>query len=186
MTAGQATVRRPLPGRLVWVVAVGVAGCVLLLDQATKVLAVWHLSDQAVALGPLALRLLRNPNAAFGLPGFPGMFLLVTVLVLALVARQLPHTDRLWLACAYGLVLGGALGNGVDRVLRDPGFPQGAVIDFLDLGWFPTFNVADSAITVGAVLVIALLLWDDREQAAEDAARQDHRSVRPETPPPRR
>lgn len=177
--------RHPLPGRLVWVVAVGVAAIIAVLDQATKTLAVEHLPGQPIEFGLVALRLVLNPNAAFGIPGFPGMFLLVTVVVLALVARLLVTTDRLWLAFAYGLVVGGALGNGIDRALRAPGFPAGEVVDFLDVGWWPVFNIADSAISVGAVLVVVLLLRRDREEAAEAADREAHESVRPETSPPR-
>lgn len=177
--------RHPLPGRLVWVVAVGVAGIVAVLDQATKVLAVEHLAGRVIGLaGPVELRLLRNPNAAFGIPGFDGMYLLVTVLVLVLVARLLVSTDRLWLAFSYGLVVGGAVGNAVDRAFRDPGFPGGAVIDFVAVGWFPVFNLADSAITVGVVLLLGLLMLRDREEAA--AARgAEPESVRPDTAPPR-
>jgi signal peptidase II len=180
--------RHPLPGRLVWVVAVGVAAIVTVLDQATKVLAVEALSDRSIDLGVVALRLVRNPNAAFGIPGFPGMFLLITVVVVVLIARLLTHTDRLWLAFAYGLVVGGALGNGLDRAFRSPGFPNGAVVDFVDLGWWPVFNVADSGITVGAALVVILLLRRDREEAMELAAREQAQatSVRPETTPPNR
>lgn len=179
------TPRRALPGRLVWVVALGVAGFVWVLDQATKLLAEWHLADDPVDLGALALTLVRNPNAAFGLPGFTGMFLIATVVVLALIARMLVTADRLSLALAYGLVAGGALGNATDRGLREPGFPDGAVVDFIDVGWFPVFNVADSAISVGAVLVIGLLLLSDRERAREDRARERHQSVRPDTVAPR-
>lgn len=178
--------RRALPGRLVWVVAVGVAGIIVVLDQATKVLAVSRLADGPIDLGLVALNLVYNPNAAFGIPGFTGMFLIVTVVVIALIARMLLTADRLALAFAYGLVAGGALGNAIDRMMRDPGFPDGAVVDFVDLGWFPVFNVADSAISVGAVLVIGLLLLSDREQAREERRRQEHESVRPATVPPRR
>ena len=183
---GPGSPRRALPGRLVWVVAVGVAGVVVVLDQATKLLAEWHLADGPIDLGLLALTLVRNPNAAFGIPGFTGMFLIVTVVVVALVARMLTRADRLLLAFAYGLVTGGALGNAVDRALREPGFPDGAVVDFIDVGWFPVFNVADSAITVGAVLVLGLVRLRDREEAREERAREQHRSVRPEPLPPRR
>lgn len=184
--AGAGPPRRALPGRLIWVVALAVAGVVVVLDQATKLLAEWHLADGPIDLGLVDLTLVRNPNAAFGIPGFTGMFLIVTVVVVALVARMLVTADRLSLAFAYGLVTGGALGNALDRALRDPGFPDGAVVDFINLGWFPVFNVADSAISVGAVLVIALLLLSDRERAREERARQQRQSVRPDTVPPRR
>lgn len=180
--------RRALPGRLVAVAALGVAAIWLLLDQATKVLAVELLPASGVVgvdLRWLDLRLVRNPGGAFGIPGFPGLFVLVTVVVLILVARALPRTDRLSLAFAYGLVTGGALGNVIDRVAREPGFPSGHVVDFLDLGWWPVFNLADVGIVVGALLVAVLLTKADREERAIEAARAEHRSVRPETATPR-
>lgn len=184
----QVVPRHPLPGRLVWVVAFGAAAIVAIVDQATKVLAVGLLADGSVDLGFVTLRLLRNPNAAFGIPGFTGMFLIVTVVVTVLVARLLARTDRLWLAFGYGLVLGGAFGNGIDRALRTPGFPGGKVVDFFDLGWFPVFNVADSAITVGATLVIVLMMWRERQEAQSAALANPNEtaSVRPDTMPPQR
>lgn len=196
--------RRALPGRLVWVVAVAVAGIVVVLDQATKQLAVWLLADGPVQLwGPFSLVLVTNPNAAFGIPGFPGMFVLITVVVLAVVTVLLTRTDRLSLALAYGLVAGGALGNGVDRVTRDPThppaepfafdldtlvawLPQGEVVDFLSVGWWPVFNVADSGITVGAALIVVLMLLVDREEQRRRRRAREHESVRPETATPRR
>ena len=177
--------RRPLPGRLVYVVCIGTAAIWLLLDQATKVLAVETLTDRgtvdAGVGGWLQWNLVRNPDAAFGIPGFPGMFLIVTVVVLVLIGRALRHTDRLALAFAYGLVAGGALGNAVDRMLREPGFPAGAVVDFIKVGWWPTFNVADAGITTGAVLIVLLLLLADREERQRAEIRRRHRSVRPES-----
>ena len=62
-------------------------------------------------------------------------------------------TDRV-LVVALTLVLGGALGNLVDRFLRAPGFLRGHVVDFVAVGWWPVFNVADSCVTIGAVLLI--------------------------------
>jgi len=142
------------------VVAVWVA-----LDQVTKQLAVTGLADGDLELGVARLVLVRNPDAAFGIPGFPGMFLIVTVIVLVLVVRTLPTVTSRAVAAAYGLVVGGALGNAVDRVIRPPGFPEGAVIDFIHLGaWFPwTFNLADSGITVGAVFLL-IALWRERPE----------------------
>ncbi|WP_165491686.1 signal peptidase II [Egibacter rhizosphaerae] len=195
-----------------WVVAIAVTGIWLLLDQATKVLAVWYLSDGPIELGgEFSLVLVRNPNAAFGIPGFPGMFLLVTVVVLAIIARLLTRTDRLSLALAYGLVAGGAAGNALDRLARDPDFPpqpapgmpgrlegaeileflsayvpEGAVVDFLSVGWWPVFNVADVGITVGAACIVVLMILVDREEQRAEAERAGHDSVRPETTTPRR
>jgi signal peptidase II len=182
--------RRALPGRLVYIAAVGVALIWFLLDQATKTLAVLSLPADGrvgVDLWFMDLRLVRNENAAFDIPGlFPGFFLLITGLVVVLIARALPSTDRLSLAAAYGLVAGGALGNVADRIFRPPGFPDGAVIDFLDLRWWPVFNLADVGIVVGAIAVVVLLMLVDREERQAEEARAGHRSVRPDTTTPRR
>jgi signal peptidase II len=182
--------RRALPGRLVYIAAVGVATIWFLLDQATKALAVLGLPEDGrvgVDLGLMDLRLVRNENAAFDIPGlFPGFFLLITAIVVVLIARALPTTDRLSLAAAYGLVAGGALGNVADRIFRAPGFPDGAVIDFLDLRWWPVFNLADVGIVVGAVSVVVLLMLVDREERQAEEARAAHQSVRPDTTTPRR
>ncbi|HVM00263.1 MAG TPA: signal peptidase II [Egibacteraceae bacterium] len=188
-TAPEPPSRRALPGRLVKVTTFGVAAIWLLLDQATKVLAVAQLPATGIVgveLGFVDLRLVRNPGGAFGIPGFPGLFLVVTLLVLVLVVRALPRTDRLSLAVVYGLVTGGALGNVTDRLLRDPGFPSGHVVDFIDLGWWPVFNLADVGIVVGAVGIAILLTIVDREERAAEAERAQHRSVRPETSAPAR
>jgi signal peptidase II len=180
----------PPPRRLLSVVCFTVAGIWLLLDQATKLLAVALLSERIVDLGVLDLRLVRNPGGAFGLPGFPGLFILVTVIVVTLVARALARTERLSLAVAYGLLTGGALGNVVDRIVRAPGFPSGHVVDFVDLRWWPVFNLADVGIVVGAAALFALLQAAERpdrparEAAAGDDARLS-RDVRDVSPPTR-
>lgn len=177
--------RRALPGRLVWVVWAAVAGAVVVCDQATKAIAVSELSDRVVDLGVMDLRLVRNPNAAFDIPGFPGMFLIVAVVVVTMVIRTLPSTDRLTLVAGYGLLTGGAIGNAIDRLARYPGFPSGHVVDFFDLRWFPVFNIADSAIVCGAVLLSLLLVLAEREERRQ-AAIPRRRSVRPGTGSPRR
>lgn len=174
--------RRALPGRLVYVTTFMTAAIWLLLDQATKVLAVTQLPATGVAgreFGVFDLRLVRNPGGAFGIPGFPGLFLVVTILVIILVVRALPRTDRLLLAAVYGLVSGGALGNVADRLLREPGFPSGHVVDFVDLGWWPVFNLADVGIVIGALGIAILLSIVDREERQAEAARAAHQSVRP-------
>ena len=179
---------RTHPGRtLIVVTTVGVALIWLLLDQATKVLAVELLESRArvVGLGLIDLRVIRNSGGAFGIPGLPGMFVVVTVIVLGLVARAIPQTDRLLLATAYGLVCGGAMGNVADRLFRAPGFPSGAVVDFFDLGWFPVFNVADIGIVVGACAIAVLMTIVDREQRRAEQ-QVDDASVRPDTSTPGR
>lgn len=148
----------------------------IVLDQATKMAAVRtysvHPPDD---LGPVVLRLIYNDGGAFSMPiRLPWVFVAVTILVCVLVARALPQTESLGLAGAYGLVVGGAIGNGADRIFRD-----GAVVDMIDLDFpplasFPVFNVADIGITVGAVLVAVLMLQADRrERLAQQAVLED-------------
>jgi signal peptidase II len=157
----------------VYTIWVCVAGGWLVADQVTKALAVALLERQApFGLGVFDLRLIRNPGGAFGIPGaFPGLFVAVTVIVVALVARALPRTDQWPLALAYGLVTGGALGNVVDRIVRAPGFPSGHVVDFIDLRWWPVFNLADVGICVGAGMIVLLL---GRAERAERVEREEH------------
>ena len=187
MTSAENESRRAHPGGLVVVTTVGVGLIWLLLDQATKVLAVHTLEAQGriIDLGFMDLNVIRNSGGAFGFPGLPGLFLVVTVIVIFLVARALPSTDRLSLAVAYGLVSGGALGNVTDRLFRDPGFPSGAVVDFFDLRWWPIFNIADIGIVCGALSIAVLMTILEREQRAADE-QASAESVRPDTTTPGR
>ena len=137
-----------------------VAVAVLLLDQATKLIALAKLAlHEPVALAPfLNLTLVYNKGAAFGFlssaSGWQNLFFIGVALVAGAVIlyllRRLGDNDRL-LAVALMLVLGGAIGNLLDRLL------YGHVVDFIDVyyrGWhWPAFNVADSAITIGAILI---------------------------------
>ncbi len=139
-----------------------VAAIVYVCDIVTKVLAVEHLTGRdpvEVVPGVLSLTLVRNPGAAFSLGTgltvvLTGVALVVVVVVLRMSGRL---RDRGW-AVALGLLLGGALGNLTDRLLREPGPLRGHVVDFLALPHWPVFNVADSAITVAAVLVASRAL----------------------------
>lgn len=133
---------------------------VLALDLVTKLLAVRELSDREpieLAGGILTLRLVRNSGAAFGMA--QGLTVVLTALALVVVVVILRMATRLrsvWWAVALGLVLGGALGNLVDRLFRAPGPGRGPVVDFLELPNWPVFNVADSAIVCAAVLMVLL------------------------------
>ena len=132
------------------------AAAVLVLDVATKQGAMSALADGPVSLfGPVRLALTFNRAGAFGLGGAFVPFLAVgaLVLVVAMVATG-SATEKPLVAVALGLVLGGAFGNVVDRVFRSPGFLRGAVVDFVDVGFWPVFNVADSAITCGCLLLL--------------------------------
>lgn len=134
------------------------AVAVLVADQMTKAWAVAALDSGPVhVVGPLRLALVHNKAGAFGLGGAFVPFLAVAALVVVLVmATTGSAATRPLVAVSLGLLLGGAFGNVVDRLFRGAGgFLQGAVVDFVDIGFWPVFNLADSAITCGCIL----LLW---------------------------
>jgi signal peptidase II len=127
-------------------------------DVITKIVAVEMLSgrpDVEVIPGVLDLHLTRNPGAAFSMAtGFTWLLTLVAAVVAVVVARTATRLrDRTW-AVALGLLLGGALGNLTDRLLREPGPLRGHVVDFLRLPHWPVFNLADVAIVVAAGLIL--------------------------------
>ena len=139
-----------------------VAGVVVALDLATKVLAVARLEDrEPIQLlgGALLLSVSRNPGAAFSFAtGATWVFTVVAVVVIAAILRTAGRVRvRPW-ALALGLVMGGAAGNLIDRLFRSPGIGRGAVVDFLDFRVWPVFNLADSAIVCGGVLAVLLSL----------------------------
>jgi signal peptidase II len=142
---------------------------VILLDQVTKVWAVAALSDgpNHVIDGFFQLRVARNPGAAFSSFQTGGPVLgLVAVVMAIVILVALGSTERRVEAAALGSVMGGALGNFLDRVFRGDGFLDGAVVDFLDFSFFPSFNVADSGITVGVILLLILSFVGVRPHAA--------------------
>jgi len=148
--------QRPLTPRLT---AVALAGAVVALDQLTKWWALVGLDEgPKELLGDFfQLRLVRNPGAAFGALQGSGSIIALLAIVVAVAIfvslRDAPNRVTVW---ALALVMGGALGNLIDRVWRGDGLFDGEVVDFLDFSFWPTFNVADSAITVGALLA----LWE--------------------------
>lgn len=143
--------RRPL------LAALAAAAVVVAVDQVTTSLAEAHVHQPTHLLGPLGLALTYNTGSAFSL--FTGdtvvLAVLAGVLAVALVAaaRRVRRTSS---AVALGMVLGGALGNLADRAFRGHG---GAVVDFITLTHWPTFNLADTAITIGVVLLVVLLVF---------------------------
>jgi signal peptidase II len=139
-----------------------IAGVVLITDLVTKVLAVARIEpgESVPVIGDVVtLRLVRNPGAAFSMAtGMTWLLTLVAVGVVIGVVRIGRTLRSPWWALGLGLVLGGALGNLVDRFFRAPGVMQGHVVDFVSVGWWPVFNVADSGIVCGAVLLVVLTL----------------------------
>jgi signal peptidase II len=138
-----------------WALAGLVVALVLLVDQGTKALVRDSIADgeQRDVLGPLSFVNVHNRGVAFGFLGGGGAIVLVVtfaalVLLLVYFAR---HAERPLLWLPTGLVLGGALGNLVDRI------HQGYVTDFIHLPHWPAFNVADMCITGGVVTLVLVL-----------------------------
>jgi signal peptidase II len=133
------------------------AALAYVLDRVTKVLAEARLQGRApivIIPGVFELRFTTNPGGAFGLfGGAAWLFVLASVVVIVAVVASSWNLPSGLAAISLGLVLGGALGNLTDRVLRGPGF-SGEVVDFLDFQIWPVFNLADSAIVVGAALLL--------------------------------
>ena len=155
-------VRRPRT-RLLLVLA----ALVLLTDLATKLLVVATVEpgENIRVLGGLVyLTQARNTGAAFSLAeGFTVVFTVIAVAVAVVIVRTARRLASTGWAVALGLVLGGAVGNLVDRVFRDPGFLRGGVVDFVSVfapngEVYPIFNVADSAIVCGGLLGAVLAL----------------------------
>ena len=140
-------------------IVLGTAAAVLVIDQLTKAWAQRSLDDGPIhIIWTLDLRLVINTGAAFssgqGMGWLIGLLALGVVLVL-LRYRSRPSTP--FAAVALGAVLGGALGNLADRLFRGDGWLQGGVIDFIDLNWWPVFNVADIAVTLGVIGLLVTL-----------------------------
>jgi|SRR5215472_8693122 len=159
------------PHRLA-LLAYAIAAAVVVADQALKwwVLEVFRLPDRAPTpvIGPFWLSMVRNRGVSFGFLNFDetwsrwalSAFAVGVAITLAIWVRR---ADRVLLAVAVGLIMGGAVGNVIDRVRF------GAVTDFLDFSrlWFPwVFNIADSGVSVGATLLVWDLFLAQRKSAA--------------------
>jgi signal peptidase II len=150
--------------------AAAIVVAIVALDLLTKTWAVKELADGPVSIigDTVSFRLARNTGGAFSLfQAFTPVLAVVAAVVAGLLVRTVRRTHDTLLVVALSLVLGGAIGNLIDRVFRSPGFLHGAVVDFVHIGRWPTFNVADSAITIGAVLVV---IWSLRSTAREHHA----------------
>jgi signal peptidase II len=134
------------------------AACVWALDQATKALAVATLDPaHSITLVPHVfwLTLTRNSGAAFSAGAeMTVMLSVIAIIVVVTVIRMARRLhDRGW-ALGLGLLLGGALGNLTDRILRAPSPFRGEVVDFLHLTHWPVFNVADIGLTAAAAVIL--------------------------------
>ena len=145
-----------------WRILFSVAWAVWILDLATKIWAVNNLSYKSniKVIGEfLQLTFVRNPGAAFSFASGATIFLsLFSLVVMVVVLYYAPKiTSRGW-AGVLGLVLGGILGNMVDRIFREPGLLRGHVIDWLQIPNWPVFNIADMAIVSAALLSMVLTI----------------------------
>lgn len=161
-----------LRGRLILLVTI--VAMVALVDQVVKAVALDVLEPGRFVplLGPsVGWQLLFNPGAAFGLRLPPVIFPVVTLVLIVVVVRALDATMPRFLIVGQGLVVGGAIGNVIDRVVRsgDGSWIGGSVVDFVAWGSFPRFNVADASITVGVALFLLAALLEERAQRGSDA-----------------
>ena len=135
---------------------------IVILDRLTKYLALTRLSEGesiSVVPGVFHITLVLNTGVAFGLfKGCSIIFIVSSVLIIAAICMYLWRSKcrDFWMLLAMGLIIGGAVGNLIDRA------SFGYVIDFLDFRIWPVFNVADSSVTVGAVILAIKLLRDKR------------------------
>lgn len=156
------------PLRWLWLTVAIVA-----LDQLTKHLIVnWLGLHESYPIMPgLNLTLVHNDGAAFSFLQhaggwqrwfFIGLSIVISAVILAWLARL--RAERRWLACALSLILGGALGNLWDRIML--GYVVDFIVVYYDRWSWPAFNVADSAITAGAVMLIVDAIWLDRAEVS--------------------
>lgn len=145
-----------------------VAAAAYVADRVTKVWAESRLVDAPIDVidGVLTFRFTTNSGGAFSIGGSaPWIFVTASVIVTGLILATAFRHRSLPAAAAVGSILGGALGNLTDRAIRGPGF-RGRVVDFIDLHVWPIFNLADTAIVVGAALLAVASFREDRSAEA--------------------
>jgi signal peptidase II len=141
---------------------------VFIADQITKyaIVSSFALGESVAVISKgLHFTYVINTGAAFGiLPGGFWFFIVFTAIVLAgIVYYQVVYRPKAMMQAIFGLIAGGALGNFTDRLFR------AGVVDFIDLGWWPVFNLADSAICCGAVALLIFTIREERKEAADGA-----------------
>jgi signal peptidase II len=148
-----------------------VAVVIIVLDQLSKAWALRDLADGHIihVIWTLQFNLTYNRGMAFsrgtGLGPVIGVMALVVVVMLLLSLRR---ADNSLTRLATGLIIGGAIGNILDRLFRGSGWMRGAVIDFIDFQWWPVFNIADMAIMIGAAtMIVAMLKYNSQIQRTD-------------------
>lgn len=141
------------------------AGAVLILDRLSKWWIMGNMSigdSWALITGMVNIRFIQNKGAAFGiLQGGRLLFILMAVaVIIATVYFIRKYQLPLLAQYSLGLIVGGALGNLIDRII------YGSVVDFISVGWFPVFNLADSAIVCGGILLVLWMFIDETFKSA--------------------
>ena len=140
-----------------WMVPSLVGTAALVVDQLTKWWALSALDDRSIDLvWTLRLHLVHNSGAAFGRgQGLGPLLSVLIVVVVVFLVRHASRTGDPVARCIVGAIVGAAMTNLMDRVCRaDDGLFSGAVVDFLDLQWWPVFNLADAVIVVSGILLV--------------------------------
>ena len=143
-----------------------ISAVIVLLDQVSKAWALRDLADGRIihVIWTMQFNLTYNRGMAFsrgtGIGPIIGVIGLVVVVLLLLSLRR---ADNALTRVATGLIIGGAVGNILDRLFRGSGWMRGAVIDFIDFQWWPVFNIADMAIMIGAAtMMVAMLKYNSQ------------------------
>jgi signal peptidase II len=161
--AGSGAETTPANNRHLVRIVYTVAAVVVVLDQIAKFLAVKYLEGKppVEVVGEwVRLYFLRNPGAAFSIgTAYTWVFAAIAMAVVVVVIRTSRKLGSVWWAVAFGGLLGGAIGNLLDRIFREPGFLRGHVVDFIALPNFAVFNLADSAIVCSATLMVGLAVF---------------------------
>jgi len=164
----------------------GTAAVVLAADQLSKYLVVRGLAGRPplrLVGSFVELRYTTNSGGAFSLlTGAPLFFALMAVVIIGGIVYASRRTQGLPVLLALGLVLGGALGNLGDRLFRGEVLLRGEVVDFVKVGIWPVFNLADSCIVVGGLLLVLLFGRGDRAERERDRPAADAGPRAPDAP----
>jgi signal peptidase II len=160
--------RAQTSARMWWVLAAVLT--IVAIDQVSKAWAVSRLADGPIKIigDNVRFELTHNSGSAFsGFQGYTPVLAVLATVITILIARAVRRATDAWIIVGLVLVLGGALGNLVDRFARSPGVLRGHVVDFVVVGWWPVFNFADSCVTIGAIILIVRTLFPPRAKAEE-------------------
>jgi signal peptidase II len=145
-----------------YLLGLGVAAAVVTADLTTKRLAALNFNGSPVEVVPgfFGFTYVENPGGAFGMFQSGGVVigiaaLIIAVVVVVSIAAERPRRETV----ALGMVVGGAVGNLVDRFARGDGIIDGPVIDWIELSVIPTFNIADASVTVAVALLLIFSWW---------------------------